>query len=203
MWFLQEWHREENSPVWALTTTLHSRARKGVNQPKSLGHANKNTPKVLHVREKWVWAYRKSVLVNFSCFWLANLTLKWCSTLTNWYLFLNGYTLTQVWNEKDMPRICKCLFCIRESTLHMSKNNPRMLTFPREPFPELELKRPLNRMAARFLQRSVPVIDPGIEPLNWDTESWWGVLESPRNSGMFFRRRAWPCHKQRVRKIQK
>jgi len=46
-----------------------------------------------------------------------------------------------------------------------------MLTFPREPFPEFELKRPLKRLAARFLQRSVPVIDPGREPLNWDTES--------------------------------
>lgn len=117
-----------------------------------------------------MWTYRKSLLVHFPVFGP----------------LLSGAILGQIDISSlvvthslkcEMQKACQeyvsaCFAyekvpCTCKSTLGCSQ----MLTFPREPFPELELKRPLKRLAARFLQRSVPIIDPGREPLNWDTES--------------------------------
>lgn len=58
-----------------------------------------------------------------------------------------------------------------------------------------ELKKPLKRLAARFFQLSPPPLLPlGREQLEDAGASWPGMLVSPRNSDMFFRRRpgAWP-----------
>lgn len=54
-----------------------------------------------------------------------------------------------------------------------------------------ELKKPLKRLAARFFQLSLPAV--GREQLEAVGSSCPGMLVSPRNSDMFFRRRpgAW------------
>lgn len=54
-----------------------------------------------------------------------------------------------------------------------------------------ELKKPLKRLAARFFQLSLPAV--GREQLEAVGGSCPGMLVSPRNSDMFFRRRpgAW------------
>lgn len=64
-------------------------------------------------------------------------------------------------------------------------------TFPKGPAPALELKKPLKRLAARFFQLSGPAPPTlGREPLIWPRASWVGMFTSPRNSVMFFLRRA-------------
>lgn len=64
-----------------------------------------------------------------------------------------------------------------------------------------ELKKPLKRLAARFFQLSLPpllllppLLPLGREQLEGVGGSCPGMLASPRNSDMFFRRRpgAWP-----------
>lgn len=55
----------------------------------------------------------------------------------------------------------------------------------------LELKKPLKRLAARFFQVSVPLV--GREPLPCRDGSGLGMLASPRNSVMFFRRLPGAC----------
>ncbi|TNN36416.1 hypothetical protein EYF80_053416 [Liparis tanakae] len=54
--------------------------------------------------------------------------------------------------------------------------------------PALELKKPLKRLAARFFQLSAPM--PGSEPPVDTRASGVGIFVSPRNSVMFFLRRA-------------
>lgn len=69
------------------------------------------------------------------------------------------------------------------------------VTLPKGPAPALELKKPLKRLAARFFQLSGPA--PGREPPS-PRASGAGILVSPRNSVMFFLRRAWPCNAKRT-----
>lgn len=65
-----------------------------------------------------------------------------------------------------------------------------LVTFPKGPAPALELKKPLKRLAARFFQLSGPVPALGREPLICPRASGVGMFTSPRNSVMFFLRRA-------------
>lgn len=64
------------------------------------------------------------------------------------------------------------------------------VTLPKGPAPALELKKPLKRMAARFFQLSGPAPTLGKEPLICPRASGVGIFASPRNSVMFFLRRA-------------
>lgn len=66
------------------------------------------------------------------------------------------------------------------------------LTLPKGPAPAFEPNRPLKRLAARFFQLSGPAPTAGSEPPSCPRASWVGMLVSPRNSVMFFLRRAWP-----------
>lgn len=63
-------------------------------------------------------------------------------------------------------------------------------TLPKGPVVAPELKNPLKRLAARFFQLSGPPPELAREPPSWARESGDGMLESPRNSVMFLRRRA-------------
>lgn len=75
------------------------------------------------------------------------------------------------------------------------------VTFPKGPAPALELKKPLKRLAARFFHLSGPGPMLGREPLICPRASGVGIFVSPRNSVMFFLRRAWPYKADRAEKI--
>lgn len=64
------------------------------------------------------------------------------------------------------------------------------ITLLKGPAPVLELKKPLKRLAARFFQVSGPVPTLGRGPPICPRASWVGIFVSPRNSVMFFLRRA-------------
>lgn len=76
-------------------------------------------------------------------------------------------------------------------------------------FPDPAPKNTLIRLVARFFQLSGPAPTPdsgtpgatlGSDPPSMDNVPGDGMLASPRNSVMFFRRRAWPCVYERERK---
>ena len=72
----------------------------------------------------------------------------------------------------------------------MSRGVFLVRTLPKAPAPAVEPKKPLKRLAARFFQLSGPAPTPGSGVPIWLRESGDGMLESPRNSVMFFLRLA-------------
>lgn len=88
------------------------------------------------------------------------------------------------------------------SLLWSCDRNPVGITLPKDPAPALELKKPLKRLAARFFQLSGPAPTAGREPPTCPRASGFGIFASPRNSVMFFLRRAWPCETERTDKNQ-